>query len=108
MPDGLDASDWPDDLLDLFRLATAQVTFTPERMAASREEAWEWAKVDAHGAVGRQAAAPPPEPSEGSNNWVVGPGRTETGRPILASDPHRVYLNPSLRYASTSRRRGST
>jgi penicillin amidase len=99
VPDGLDASDWPDDLLDLFRLATAPVTFTPERMAATRDEAWEWAKVDAHGAVGRQPAPPPPEPSEGSNNWVVGPGRTETGRPILASDPHRVYLNPSLRYA---------
>jgi penicillin G amidase len=29
----------------------------------------------------------------------VGPSRTSTGRPILASDPHRVYLQPSLRYA---------
>lgn len=99
VPAGLDASDWPDDLLDAFRLATAQVTFTPERMTASRGEAWAWSKVDAYGAVGRRGAAAAPEPSEGSNNWVVGPGRTATGRPILASDPHRVYLNPSLRYA---------
>lgn len=99
VPEGLDASDWPDDLLDAFRLATAQVTFTPERMAASRSEAWAWSKVDAHGAVGRRGAAAAPEPSEGSNNWVVGPDRTATGRPILASDPHRIYLNPSLRYA---------
>ena len=98
VPDGLDASDWPDDLLDLFRLATAQVQFNPERLRATREEAWAWAKVDAHGTVGRRSA-PPPEPSEGSNNWVIGPGRTATGRPILASDPHRIYLNPSLRYA---------
>src|SRR3990172_7520528 len=24
----------------------------------------------------------------GSNNWVLGPGRTATGRPMLANDPH--------------------
>ncbi|MCJ2068854.1 penicillin acylase family protein, partial [Methylobacterium sp. J-030] len=99
VPDGLDAADWPDDLLDDFRLATATVGFPPERLAAPREEAWAWSKVDAHGAVTRGARAAPKEPAEGSNNWVVGPSRTETGRPILASDPHRVYLQPSLRYA---------
>ncbi|MCJ2122685.1 penicillin acylase family protein [Methylobacterium sp. J-077] len=98
IPDGLDASDWPDDLLDDFRLATAPVGFTPERMAATREEAWDWTKVDAHGAVTRGNRAIPTEPVEGSNNWVVGPARTQTGRPILASDPHRIYLQPSLRY----------
>jgi len=99
VPDGLDAADWPDDLLDDFRLATATVGFSPERLAATRDEAWAWSKVDAHGAVTRGARAVPKEPAEGSNNWVVGPARTSTGRPILASDPHRVYLQPSLRYA---------
>ncbi|MCJ2053481.1 penicillin acylase family protein [Methylobacterium sp. J-070] len=99
VPDGLDAADWPDDLLDEFRLATAAVGFTPERMAAAREDAWAWSKVDAHGAVTRDRRAAPREPAEGSNNWVIGPSRTDTGRPILASDPHRVYLQPSLRYA---------
>ncbi|GJE49022.1 Acyl-homoserine lactone acylase QuiP [Methylobacterium tardum] len=99
IPDGLDAADWPDDLLDDFRLATAAVGFSPERLAAARDDAWAWSKVDAHGAVTRGPRAAPKEPAEGSNNWVVGPARTETGRPILASDPHRVYLQPSLRYA---------
>ncbi|TXN48250.1 penicillin acylase family protein [Methylobacterium sp. WL7] len=99
VPDGIDAAGWPDDLLDAFRLATAPVGFTPERMAATREEAWHWTRVDAHGAVTRRPRAAPKEPAEGSNNWVVGPARTETGRPILASDPHRIYLQPSLRYA---------
>jgi penicillin amidase len=99
VPDGIDAADWPDDLLDHFRLATAPVGFTPERMAATRDEAWDWTKVDAHGAVTRGPRAAPKEPVEGSNNWVVAPARTETGRPILASDPHRIYLQPSLRYA---------
>lgn len=34
----------------------------------------------------------------GSNNWTIAPGRTETGRPILANDPHRSHGVPSLRY----------
>ncbi|RVT91503.1 penicillin acylase family protein [Rhodovarius crocodyli] len=36
---------------------------------------------------------------EGSNHWALAPHRTTTGRPILASDPHRVHEQPSLRYA---------
>jgi len=34
----------------------------------------------------------------GSNNWVIAPSRTATGRPILANDPHRALGVPSLRY----------
>ncbi len=34
----------------------------------------------------------------GSNNWALTPARTTTGRAILASDPHRVHDQPSLRY----------
>ncbi len=33
----------------------------------------------------------------GSNNWVLAGRRTATGRPILASDPHRALRIPSLR-----------
>ena len=42
--------------------------------------------------------APPPPPAAGSNNWVISAERTATGRPILASDPHRTLSVPSLRY----------
>ncbi|NOX50689.1 MAG: penicillin acylase family protein [Gammaproteobacteria bacterium] len=35
----------------------------------------------------------------GSNNWAIAGGRTSTGRPIVAADPHRAYTIPSLRYA---------
>jgi penicillin amidase len=34
---------------------------------------------------------------QGSNNWVVHGSRTDTGRPILANDPHRAHAAPSLR-----------
>lgn len=34
----------------------------------------------------------------GSNNWVVGPGRTATRRPLLANDPHLSVPIPALWY----------
>ncbi len=38
-----------------------------------------------------------PSTSE-SNNWVVHGGRSASGKPLLASDPHRAIALPSLRY----------
>jgi penicillin amidase len=35
---------------------------------------------------------------EGSNDWTVSGSLTNTGKPILANDPHRVIAEPSLRY----------
>ena len=34
----------------------------------------------------------------GSNNWTISGKLTESGKPILANDPHRVIALPSLRY----------
>ncbi|WP_418119965.1 penicillin acylase family protein [Variovorax sp. 350MFTsu5.1] len=39
-----------------------------------------------------------PTAGYGSNNWVISPKLTSTGRPILANDPHRAHGAPSLRY----------
>jgi penicillin G amidase len=66
VPDGLDLSVIPEDVLRVYRLATTG-----------------------------------PEPRtglDGSNNWVIGPSRTASGRPLLANDPHRAVTLPSLRY----------
>ena len=41
---------------------------------------------------------PSPTNSVGSNNWTISGKLTETGKPILANDPHRVIAVPSLRY----------
>ncbi|MDZ7638092.1 MAG: penicillin acylase family protein [Bryobacterales bacterium] len=38
------------------------------------------------------------ETVNGSNNWVVSGERSSTGKPIMASDPHRAITLPSLRY----------
>ncbi|MCB9674240.1 MAG: penicillin acylase family protein [Alphaproteobacteria bacterium] len=38
--------------------------------------------------------------AEASNNWVVGGYRTESGKPILANDPHLSQTVPSLWYVA--------
>ncbi|MGY6633696.1 MAG: penicillin acylase family protein [Alkalilacustris sp.] len=95
------ASEWavgagplPPGALDVLRLATAPVSFGRDRLAASLEDAPRWTAFDADKAVIAHPEAFP----DGSNNWVVAGRRTATGRPIMASDPHRAHSLPGLRY----------
>lgn len=44
-----------------------------------------------------EASAPAPSRWE-SNNWVVAGSKTQSGKPIVANDPHRTIAVPSLRY----------
>ncbi len=37
-------------------------------------------------------------PDNGSNNWVIGGSRSESGNVLLANDPHLVLTNPPLFY----------
>lgn len=34
----------------------------------------------------------------GSNNWIISGSKTQSGKPIMANDPHRTIQSPSLRY----------
>jgi penicillin amidase len=89
VPPGLDPCDVPADVLKDYLLATKQVEFGPP--AATPQHADNSAERQLAAALDTQSV-------EGSNNWVVAPSRTETGRPILANDPHRQLGAPSLRY----------
>jgi penicillin amidase len=89
---GIDLADVPLEALRLFKLATAPVTFEAGRLSAGMEDAWRWTVVTDLGDIVRATS------EEGSNNWVVHGTRTATGRPIVASDPHRAQAVPSLRY----------
>ncbi|WP_116126030.1 penicillin acylase family protein [Lewinella sp. IMCC34183] len=40
----------------------------------------------------------PPDPDNGSNNWAVAGSRSNTRKPILASDPHLSLTYPSVWY----------
>ncbi|MCG8708055.1 penicillin acylase family protein [Brenneria sp. 4F2] len=92
LADGLEATDIPLQALKLFKLATAPVSFEDERLAAGLEQAEAWSEVTDLGDIVRAVS------EEGSNNWVVQGARTASGRPLLASDPHRAHAAPSLRY----------
>ncbi len=76
VPDGLDPCVIPANVLDKYKLAKAPVNF--EKPTIALQDTFDH--------------------SLGSNNWVVAPSRTTTGRPILADDPHRGHSTPSLRY----------
>jgi len=81
VPDGLDLSVIPADVLRDYVLATMPAQFPAPAATAGAEPP---------AALAADAA--------GSNNWVLAPDRTATGRPLLANDPHRTVTLPSLRY----------
>src|SRR5262249_10601889 len=89
VPKGLDPCSIPEDVLADYTLGTRQVSFDALKPDSQRAETNP--PIDLASAM--QAAA-----NEGSNNWVVAPSKSETGRPILANDPHRQLGVPSLRY----------
>jgi penicillin amidase len=76
VPEGFEPAELPSEILKTYMLATEPPTFGTDEV---------------------QAEAPPSE-LLGSNAWALTPERTTTGRPILASDPHRAHQMPGLRY----------
>ncbi|EAR52651.1 penicillin acylase [Oceanicola granulosus HTCC2516] len=93
---GFDPALPPEDIplaaIEDFRLAIAPVSFSPERLAATLEEAPLWRAISPLGDVVAESE------SQGSNNWAVAGTRTGSGRPLMASDPHRTHALPSVRY----------
>lgn len=90
IPDGLDLSVIPADVLALISLARSAVSLPALLSTTTAAESGEVADGQAGRAVHVGL--------DGSNNWAVSPARTATGRPLLASDPHRNLTLPSLRY----------
>ncbi|MEI6484980.1 MAG: penicillin acylase family protein [Sphingomonadales bacterium] len=79
IPAGLDPCSIPADVLRVYDLGTSDVKFDGKAVTLALRD---------------------PDVLEGSNNWVIGPGKSATGRPILANDPHRAHSIPNLRYLS--------
>ena len=81
VPDGLDLADITSEVLALTNGVSESVTFP----AALRQ------------GPGTPPAGVPLE-EVGSNDWVVSGRHSATGKPLLANDPHRTLMLPSLRY----------
>lgn len=90
--EGLDVSSIPMEVLEIYQLSAAPVSFSPERRNARLEDSRLWRKVTPTGEVTLTEAL------QGSNNWVIDGQHTASGRAILANDPHRLHAVPSLRY----------
>lgn len=93
-----------EDILGLYRAARSSIRFQPEDVlpefratdqAATRRlpELFPSIRPDFWNPL-----QPGIQTDLGSNNWVVGSRRTESGFPVMANDPHRVLQAPSLRY----------
>jgi len=87
-PQGLDPCDIGDDVLKDYVLATEPVSFAPPPKVKGADNA----------GPPRFGDATSGEMGEGSNNWVIAPSHSATGRAILANDPHRQLGVPALRY----------
>ena len=88
VPAGLDWCSIPPNVLDQYSLARAPVTFTDKGTAAAAESPQEPMRLaeSQHRVI------------QGSNNWVIAPSKSATGRPILANDPHYFESVPSPFY----------
>ena len=103
IPDGLDPCTIPDDVLDLYLLAKAPVRFNALRVSELVTSPGSGSAVRTttdRAALIAAARAQDLDRGIGSNNWVVGPDRTGTGRAVIANDPHRAHDVPSLRYVA--------
>ena len=90
--EGFDPSIMTDRVLRDFQLAVSPATFSKERLAATLDEADQWTTITLSGEIVRASF------EEGSNNWAISAEKATTGRPILALDPHRTHVLPSIRY----------
>lgn len=93
----IDASLLSIDLLKRFAAFRRPIAFTPDELAPAYR-----GRSDAAAFLNRWTDDPIDlslrREDIGSNNWVVDGSRTQSGKPIIANDPHRVQQVPSLRY----------
>lgn len=105
VPDGLELDLIPEEVLDTFSMATMAHT----SISFDEEDIRNPGALDDLSVVGNASGtnsiltADNPnlmevENPSASNNWAIAPELTETGRPIVANDPHRAHDVPALRY----------
>ena len=98
----IDVSLLDKNILELYDTFRKQLNFSPDELLP----AFRVAKSEAADTLTRAAANDFPTLQEladrradmGSNNWVVSGRLTESGKPLVVGDPHRVQEAPSLRY----------
>jgi penicillin amidase len=90
VPQGLDLCSIPPNVLAQYNLGKGPVVFSKPGLTGTSPTT----------GTATAMAQNPSINSQGSNNWVVAPSKSATGRPILASDPHYYASAPSPFYIS--------
>jgi len=91
VPQGLDFCSIPPNVLDQYYLGKGPVVFSkPGPVPAAQNRPNPNPSADSQETIN----------SGGSNNWVIAPSKSATGRPILANDPHWVVTVPAPFYIS--------
>lgn len=102
IPAGVDLSTLTNDILDNYRLGRNGLAFEAEDFPKSPLALAQREKLAAALSAGNGSAPRSQEElvalQHESNNWTVSGSKTESGKPILAGDPHRAIEMPSLRY----------
>jgi acyl-homoserine lactone acylase PvdQ len=85
-------------VLELYNAFRGPIEFTPQDVvAAYRSDERGFQRLTPAAMTGTLSIGLSQEDT-GSNKWVVSGSLTQSGRPLLANDPHRAQGAPSLRY----------
>lgn len=87
-----------EDILELYQSYRSTIQFKPEDIIASIRNNSDYEDLAIEDNKHYQEWLKDDKNDIGSNNWVIGSSRTESGAPIMANDPHRRQSAPSLRY----------
>lgn len=101
---GIDLTRISSDIMASYRASRSMPAFDPSDLAEPSK-----ANLTAvNGSVMNSAVGTAPtdyfdDPIEGinnlgSNNWIIAGTKTQSGKPLMANDPHRTIQSPSLRY----------
>lgn len=88
-----------DSIIELYSAYRKPVKFLPEDLTASANPSREdYSLLAQQDEATQETLAKNEDHAIGSNNWIVSGQHSESGRPLLANDPHRALALPSLRY----------
>ncbi len=81
-----------EDILGLYNAYRRPILFAKEDLSGAIFDPKKW-NPPLHSPVSAMY-----NQQEGSNNWVINGSKSQSGHPMMANDPHRAIVVPSLRY----------
>lgn len=87
-----------DSITSLYSAFRSTLKFRPEHLAEAYRNRKNYDLLASSDDQQIQQVIDNAKETVGSNNWILSAGRSVSGFPVLANDPHRAIAVPSLRY----------